>query len=60
MCRPQTGRWGCIHSLSAIRQVGIEWCIAQSQELIKNSVPFLHYYSMGKSDNIHKVARAVF
>lgn len=44
----------------AVREVGIEWCIAQSQELIKNGVPFLHYYSMGKSDNIHKVARAVF
>ena len=43
-----------------VREVGIEWCIAQSQELIKNGVPFLHYYSMGKSDNIHKVARAVF
>jgi len=44
----------------AVRQVGIEWCTAQSQELVKNGVPFLHYYSMGKSDNIHKVARAVF
>ena len=44
----------------AVREVGIDWCIAQSQELIKNGVPFLHYYSMGKSDNIHKVARAVF
>ncbi len=44
----------------AVRQVGIDWCIAQSQELIAAKVPFLHYYSMGKSDNIHKVASAVF
>ena len=44
----------------AIRQVGIDWCISQSKELIAAGVPFLHYYSMGKSDNIHKVARAVF
>ena len=44
----------------AIRQVGIYWCIAQSKELIAAGVPFLHYYSMGKSDNIHKVASAVF
>ena len=44
----------------AVRQVGIDWCIAQSQELITAKVPFLHYYSMGKSDNIHKVASAVF
>lgn len=44
----------------AVRQVGIEWCTAQSQELVKNGVPFLHYYSMSKSDNIHKVASEVF
>ena len=44
----------------AVRQVGIEWCAAQSQELVKNGVPFLHYYSMSKSDNIHKVASEVF
>lgn len=44
----------------AVRQVGIDWCTAQSKELVEAGVPFLHYYSMGKSDNIHKVARAVF
>ena len=44
----------------AVREAGIEWCIAQSKELINAGVPFLHYYSMGKSDNIHKVASAVF
>jgi methylenetetrahydrofolate reductase (NADPH) len=47
-------------SKEAIRQVGIDWCIAQSKELIAAGVPFLHYYSMGKSDNIHKVATAIF
>lgn len=44
----------------AVREAGIEWCIAQSKELIDADVPFLHYYSMGKSDNIHKVASTVF
>jgi methylenetetrahydrofolate reductase (NADPH) len=44
----------------AVRQVGIDWCTAQSKELVDAGVPFLHYYSMGKSDNIHKVASAVF
>ena len=47
-------------SKEAIRQVGIDWCIAQSKELIAAGVPFLHYYSMGKSDNIHKVATEIF
>ncbi len=44
----------------AVRQVGIEWCIQQSQELKAAGVPVLHYYSMGKSDNIKAIAREVF
>ena len=44
----------------AIKQVGIEWCIAQSKELQQAGVPFLHYYSMGKSENIKAIAEAVF
>jgi methylenetetrahydrofolate reductase (NADPH) len=44
----------------SIRQVGIEWCIEQSKELKDFNVPFLHYYSMGKSDNIKRIASAIF
>lgn len=43
-----------------IRQVGIEWCIAQSKELMEANVPFLHYYSMGKSTAIEQIAVEVF
>ena len=43
-----------------IRQVGIEWCIEQSKELKKAGVPFLHYYTMGRSDNIKSIAESVF
>lgn len=45
---------------AAVRQIGIEWCIQQSKELIAKGVPILHYYSMGKSDNIKAIAQAVF
>ncbi len=45
---------------AAVRQVGVEWAIQQSKELIEAGVPVLHYYSMGKSDNIVKIAREVF
>jgi len=45
---------------AAVRQVGIEWCTQQSKELKEAGVPFLHYYSMGKSDNIKAIAEAVF
>ena len=43
-----------------IRQIGIEWAIEQSKELKAAGVPVLHYYSMGKSDNIKAIAKAVF
>jgi methylenetetrahydrofolate reductase (NADPH) len=43
-----------------VRQVGIEWAIEQSRELKAAGVPVLHYYSMGKSDNIKAIAKAVF
>ena len=42
------------------RQVGIEWCIKQSKELIAFGVPSLHYYTLGESDNIQKICKAVF
>lgn len=43
-----------------VRQVGVEWCIQQSKELIEFGVPVLHYYSMGKSSNVEAIAREVF
>ncbi|HPG33188.1 MAG TPA: methylenetetrahydrofolate reductase [Lentimicrobium sp.] len=43
-----------------VRQLGVEWAIAQSRELIRSGVPVLHFYTMGKSDNIYHIARAVF
>jgi methylenetetrahydrofolate reductase (NADPH) len=43
-----------------IKTVGIEWAIQQSLELKAAGVPVLHYYSMGKSENIKQIARMVF
>ena len=43
-----------------VRQVGVDWCIEQSKELLAAGVPVLHYYSMGKSDNIRAIAREIF
>lgn len=45
---------------NAVREVGVAWCIEQSKELLKYGVPFLHYYSMGKSSNIYQIASKVF
>ncbi|AZQ43557.1 methylenetetrahydrofolate reductase [NAD(P)H] [Nonlabens ponticola] len=43
-----------------VRQVGVEFCIEQCRELLEHDVPVLHFYSMGKSDNIYDIARAIF
>jgi len=43
-----------------VKQVGIDWCIQQSKELKSAGLPFLHYYSMSKSDNIKAIAKSVF
>jgi methylenetetrahydrofolate reductase (NADPH) len=43
-----------------VRQVGIEWSIQQSQELIKFGVPCLHFYTMSKSEAVVQIAKAVF
>lgn len=43
-----------------VRKVGVEFAIQQSKELLDAGVPVLHYYSMGKSDNIKAIASALF
>ncbi|HMG88870.1 MAG TPA: methylenetetrahydrofolate reductase [NAD(P)H] [Chryseolinea sp.] len=45
---------------AAVKEVGIEWCIQQSKELVKRNVPTLHFYSMGKSDPIYRIAKALY
>lgn len=45
---------------AAAKQVGVEWAIQQSKELIKFGVPTLHFYSMGKSDPIYRIAKELF
>jgi len=44
----------------ARREVGIEWCIHQSKELKANGAPCMHYYTMGDSSTIRRVAEAVY
>ncbi|RLD63405.1 MAG: methylenetetrahydrofolate reductase [NAD(P)H] [Bacteroidetes bacterium] len=43
-----------------VTQVGIEWTINQSKELIKHNVPVLHYYTLGAGKGIQKIVKALF
>ncbi|NNE29562.1 MAG: methylenetetrahydrofolate reductase [NAD(P)H] [Saprospiraceae bacterium] len=44
----------------AVKQVGIDWCTAQSKELKEFGVPCLHYYTMGDSKIIQKIVEGVY
>ena len=44
----------------AVRQIGIEWAVQQCRELIAFGVPAVHFYTMGRPDNVAAIARAVF
>lgn len=43
-----------------VRELGIAWGIQQCRELIEAKVPVLHFYSMGKSENIQRIASEFF
>ncbi len=43
-----------------VKQVGIEWAIQQSKELIEYGSPCLHFYTMGKSTTVKQIAQAIF
>lgn len=43
-----------------VRQVGTEWAIHQSKDLVANNVPSLHIYTYGISDNVKEIVKAVF
>lgn len=43
-----------------VRELGVEWAIMQSKELKEKGAPVIHYYTMGKSDNIEKIVGKVF
>jgi methylenetetrahydrofolate reductase (NADPH) len=43
-----------------VHEVGVEWATMQSKELIKEGVPGIHYYTLGRSDNVARIVRASF
>lgn len=43
-----------------VKQVGIDWAIKQSKELLEFGCPIIHYYTMGKADNIVRIIQSVF
>lgn len=45
---------------AGIKEVGIEWAVQQARELKAAGLPVIHFYTMGRSDNIEKIVKRVF
>lgn len=43
-----------------VKEVGIEWLVQQSKDLIKAGAPVLHFYTMGTAGPTYRVAKEVF
>ena len=43
-----------------VYRLGTEWCAMQCKDLIAHGVPAVHFYTMGKSDNIIQILRDCF
>ncbi|MDD2550093.1 MAG: methylenetetrahydrofolate reductase [NAD(P)H] [Bacteroidales bacterium] len=40
-------------------QLGVEWAIAQSKELLANGAPLIHLYTMSRAENIVAIAKSI-
>jgi methylenetetrahydrofolate reductase (NADPH) len=46
-------------SIEEVEKIGIEHAVSQADDLLKNGVPGLHFYSMNKSAQIKKIVRSI-
>lgn len=44
----------------AIYEIGTQWCIQQCKDLLSHGVPAVHFYTMGKTDNIVSILKECF
>ncbi len=38
-----------------VRDIGIEWALGQTRDLLENGLPSVHFYVMGNSDGVNKL-----
>ncbi len=43
-----------------MKQLGVEWGVAQCKELMEHNVPCLHFYTVSAVDSIHKIAERIY
>lgn len=45
---------------AACYRIGLEWCSAQCEDLLRNGVPAVHFYTMGRPDNVIEILKKHF
>jgi methylenetetrahydrofolate reductase (NADPH) len=43
-----------------VREAGIEWATEQAKGLIAGGVPGIHFYTLGRSDNVARIVKAAY
>ena len=44
----------------AIRRIGVEWAVDQCRRLKAAGVPVIHFYTMGRAENVRQIIKEVF
>lgn len=47
-------------SPESVKEIGLEWCINQSRELIRRGAPVLHFFSNSRTESICRIAASIF
>jgi len=42
------------------KEVGVEWCIGQCKDLIRNGVPSIHFYTFMATDSVYRTAKEIY
>lgn len=45
---------------AACYEIGQEWCIGQCRDLLRHGVPAIHFYTMGRPDNMLRILKDCF
>ncbi len=43
-----------------VQKIGMDWCVEQCKELLKNNVPSLHFYTMSKIEPTVQILQQIF
>ena len=43
-----------------IRRIGVEWAVDQCRRLKAAGVPMIHFYTMGRAENVRQIIKEVF